>query len=496
MAADHDPDAFGSTAAQEQVSHVGDVSDIQPTDWAYQALRNLIERYGCVSGDPGGLFTGARAISRYEAAALLDACLERISTVTDEVKALVAAFANERATLQGRANALTARVGMLDAQQFSTTTTFSVEANMVVGANQFSGSANDLITTSRNNYGATTFNYDIRISLNTSFNGQDLLHTRLRAGNFDIASNSFYGAGPSRLSQLEVAFEQLEGDSIVAIDRLYYKFPLGQFTFILGAIVEQDDMLAMYPSVYPNSTVLDMFTMAGTPVSYDFNLGPGAGLWWKQDAWSLSLSYIAQDGFIGNPGLGGIGTQSSRASTTVQLGYQKDQWGLALIYTAIQGEVYPYSTNFLQTSLSRPGLFQTVGLSGYWQPQNSGWLPSISAGAEITQFDYSPTATRPNDSVAANSVAWSVGLQWLDVLSAGNAAGLALGQAPHAINLLNGGGVNDTNWMWEWWFKLQISDSISVTPALFYLWRPLGQDTPAGQSFNQVGALIKTQFRF
>ena len=50
--------------------------------------------------------------------------------------------------------------------------------------------------------------------------------------------------------------------------------------------------------------------------------------------------------------------------------------------------------------------------------------------------------------------------------------------------------------MWEGWYKIQLSDSISLTPAVFFLSRPLGQETPAGQSFNQLGALIKTQFRF
>jgi carbohydrate-selective porin OprB len=73
---------------------------------------------------------------------------------------------------------------------------------------------------------------------------------------------------------------------------------------------------------------------------------------------------------------------------------------------------------------------------------------------------------------------------------------MAFGQAPFATSLVSGNGVNDANWMWEWWYKVQVSDAITVTPGLFYLSRPMGQDTPAGQSFNQLGALVKTQFRF
>jgi hypothetical protein len=42
----------------------------------------------------------------------------------------------------------------------------------------------------------------------------------------------------------------------------------------------------------------------------------------------------------------------------------------------------------------------------------------------------------------------------------------------------------------------QVSDHITVTPAVFYLSRPLGQTTTTGASFNQLGGLIKTSFNF
>jgi hypothetical protein len=492
-AAELNLDAVSRYTSKEQVTSLAQVSDVQPSDWAYQALGNLIERYGCVAGYPNGSVKGGQAMTRFEAAALLNACLDRITDVTDQLKRLMKEFEKELAMLKGRVDGLEARVGVLEGQQFSTTTRLKVDANMVVGGNSFLGSASNVVTASRTNYGAVTFNYDLRIVLDTSFTGQDLLHTRLRVGNFDRRSNSFYGSGPTRLSQLEASYQEDAGANLVGIDRIYYQLPIGNVTLTLGAIVEQDDMLAMYPSVYPDSTILDLFTMAGSPVAYDLNIGPGAGIWWKQNAWSLSLNYVAQDAANGNPGEGGIGTQSSRASTTVQLGYQQEQWALALVYSAIQGEVSPYSTNFMQQWFDQPGLTQTVGLSGYWQPAASGWVPSISAGWEVNQTAYS----QPVDADAArNSTAWSVGLQWLDVLAPGNSAGMAFGQAPFATSLVSGAGVNDANWMWEWWYKVQVSDAISVTPGLFYLSRPMGQDTPAGQSFNQLGALVKTQFRF
>jgi len=49
-----------ATDSQEQVTSITQFSDVRPTDWAYQALSNLIERYGCVAGYPNGTFKGAR----------------------------------------------------------------------------------------------------------------------------------------------------------------------------------------------------------------------------------------------------------------------------------------------------------------------------------------------------------------------------------------------------------------------------------------------------
>ena len=109
-------------AADEQVTSISQFSDVQPTDWAYQALSNLVERYGCVAGYPNGTFQGKKAMTRFEAAALLNACLDRVTEVTDQLKKLMKEFEKELAILKGRVDGLEARVGTLEANQFSTTT--------------------------------------------------------------------------------------------------------------------------------------------------------------------------------------------------------------------------------------------------------------------------------------------------------------------------------------------------------------------------------------
>jgi len=218
-------------ASQEQVTSITQFSDVKPTDWAYQALFNLVDRYGCVAGYPNGTFKGGQAMTRSEAAALLYACLDRVSEVTDELKRLMKEFAKELAVLRGRVDGLEAKVGELQATQFSTTTKLSGQATFVVGANTFSGSA---INTGANTVNrapneftgrprtpvplpnATTFNYDLQLSFDTSFTGKDLLRTNLRAGNF---GRSVFGGEPHSLalSTLEVAFEEDAGPQLPAL---------------------------------------------------------------------------------------------------------------------------------------------------------------------------------------------------------------------------------------------------------------------------------------
>ena len=131
-AADVNIVGLSAYSTQDQVTSITQFSDVQPTDWAYQAL-TLIERYGCVAGYPGS-FRGNCAMTRYEAAALLNACLGRITEVTDELKRLMKEFERERAILKGRVAGLEARVGELEATQFSTTTKIQGDYYWAVGA--------------------------------------------------------------------------------------------------------------------------------------------------------------------------------------------------------------------------------------------------------------------------------------------------------------------------------------------------------------------------
>ena len=232
-AADLNISGVNKYAADEQVTSISQFADVKPTDWAYQALSNLIERYGCVAGYPDGTFKGGRAMTRFEAAALLNACLDRVTETTDELKKLMAEFQKELAILKGRVDGLDARVGVLEANQFSTTTKLKGIATMVIG-----GASNGYLPSSAAAQSGDhiTFNYDVKLNLDTSFTGKDLLRTTLRSNNFQ---NSVFGQNGS--SPLEVAANPSDTSAdAVGINRLFYQFPMGSnWTATLGAKVRQ-----------------------------------------------------------------------------------------------------------------------------------------------------------------------------------------------------------------------------------------------------------------
>jgi hypothetical protein len=162
---------FGSAIAQEntleQVTSVSQLSDVQPTDWAFQALQSLVERYGVIAGYPDGTYRGNKAMTRYEFAAGLNAALDRINeviasgtanAVTKEdlvtLQRLQSEFATELTVLRGRVDSLEANAAELEANQFSTTTKLNAEvvvglASVVAGDNANGGAIDRIPTLSQ-----------------------------------------------------------------------------------------------------------------------------------------------------------------------------------------------------------------------------------------------------------------------------------------------------------------------------------------------------------
>ncbi len=454
--------------SSEQVTSVTQFSDVQPTDWAYQALSQLVERYGCVAGYPNGTFRGGRAMTRYEAAALLNACLDRVTEVTDELKRLTAEFAKELAVLKGRVDGLEAQVTTLEAQQFSTTTKLRGEANFVLGGV-------DDYQTKGGDVTHTAFNYDLRLNLDTSFTGKDLLRTRLRSANF---SGDPFGSSSSLFKLDKADGTTSEVGNNVVIDRLYYSFPAFNNTTTLtaGAMIRNTE-ISWVPSAY-SSKILDFFQVAGAPGVYNKATGAGFGVQYGKKGLVAGVNYVAQ---AGQDSARGEFDRSGALNTLAQIGYRGDNYGIAFGYRyGTEGtRVRTYNGFDGASGALVPGQTSNgYAVNAYWQPTQSGWVPSISAG-------YGWNTVSGTQSAATNSQSWMAGLQWEDVFVDGNTAGVAIGQAPTGENLEKAA-------MLEIFYKYQVSDNISVTPAIIY-----GSDNQrlAGNSSNW-GGVIQTTFKF
>jgi hypothetical protein len=498
--------AVDQYSSQDQVTSVAQFSDVKPTDWAYQALSNLVNRYGCVAGYPSGKFSGGQALTRYEAAALLNACLDRVTETTDELKKLLAEFDTELTVLTARVDGLESKVGKLQAQQFSTTTKLAGEASMILGgipgytANGVKG------------YGNTTFNYDLRINLDTSYTGQDLLRTRLRTGNF---SKYPFGTSTNNIFKLDKAEDW---NSSVYVDRLYYQFPVGKnkaTKITLGALVRNTEM-AWIPTAY-KSNILDTFAVAGTGGVYNKATGEGVGLQWKQPvekgkpAWVFNANYVVngsgvnsanttctsgcKNGASGADSSYGVFNAESGINIMTQVGYKAPQWGAAVGYRYGTTQSGVRDGNGVAGSTLGLGQYSNaVALNAYWQPKKAGAIPSISAGYGYNFVEGNSTSAGATaQKQAQSSRSWMIGFQWDDAFVKGNAAGIAFGQPA------NSAGASGSNpWLTEFFYKVQVSDNISVTPALFYASGSSNSTSNAeGQpTFNGLGGVIQTTFKF
>ncbi|MGL5064348.1 MAG: iron uptake porin [Microcoleus sp.] len=245
-----------------QVTSVSQLSDVRPTDWAFQALQSLVERYGCIAGYPDGTFRGNRAMTRYEFAAGLNACLDKINELiragtgnlaTKEdlmtLQKLQEEFAAELATLRGRVDALEARTAELEANQFSTTT----KLNGFAWFNLTGAVAGDGVRVEATNGKAApldrvagrdpvtnrpivqkvdddpeiTFSYLVWLTLTTSFTGKDQLLTQLAVGNGNSPANQYTSTGLFNTFGTPFLDQTAGGKpNEVVLRELSYRFPL------------------------------------------------------------------------------------------------------------------------------------------------------------------------------------------------------------------------------------------------------------------------------
>jgi len=316
--------------AKAQMNSVYQMSDVEPTDWAFEALRSLIERYGCIEGYPNGTYQGTQAMSRYEFAAGLNSCLETISrlilnegqTVSQDdlevLKRLQSDFDQELSRLATRVDNLEGRVAVLENTQFSTTTklTGNVYMNLTgaTASDDILVETNDLDTplnlrrAGRDEDGdplvrtetddpEITFSYYTLINFNTSFTGRDQLVTQFAVGNGNSPANSFVSAG--LFNTFGTPFTDQTGAPNAGeftIRELFYAFPVSEnFQAVVGPRIN------WYRYFDGNSYTFFLqgassYNSSGGTLANPVDRGAGAVLLWEiNDQFGFNIGYLGEN---------------------------------------------------------------------------------------------------------------------------------------------------------------------------------------------------------
>lgn len=519
----------GNSNSQGQVTNVTQLRDVSPSDWAYEALRSLVERYGCIAGYPDGTYRGNRALSRYEFAAGLNACLQQVerliaSNTSDFVRKedlatlqrLVDEFRTELATLGTRVDKLEGRVGFLEAHQFSTTTKLQGEAIFAITDEFGQGIKNN-----------TVFQDRVRLTFNTSFTGRDRLVTRLAAGNADF-NNRFKGVSNNgtvgTLDQGEQTFN-ITGGSVnnsVVLDWLAYYFNFGSSKVYLAATGGIHSDYAPTNNPYfedydGGNGALSTFA-SENPI---YRIGGGAGgavslgvgpLRSILGPSTLTFGYLAgaSNNFGANNPTSKAGLFDGDYAALGQLNFNlADRVGVGLTY------VHGYHNS--GTDLFDLGGGINGAVVGTQLANNPGLLlknrglPEVpmvtnSYGGELAfrltnNISLSGFATYTDATLIGrgNAEIWTYGggVAFPDLGKKGNVLGLFAGVEPTltgADSSIRGnqGFSHDKAWHFEGFYKYQVTENISVTPGIIWLTAP-GQDE---NNRDAVIGTLRTTFTF
>ena len=496
----------------QNVTSVSQLSDVKTTDWAFTALQSLVERYGCIAGYPDRTFRGKQATSRYEFAAGLNACLDKINEIisaglADKVskedlatlQKLQQEFAAELVILRGRVDALDVKTAKLEAQQFSTTTKLD---GQVIAAVSASGSATDnLLTpngtpTGTSGKANTTVISRVRLNFNTSFTGNDLLLTRLEAGNngatvvnsLDSANNVLRGFTGLNNSSI---FDYSNAGNTFALGRLRYEFPVGKTVrVVIGPVMSLNDHIDK--NSFANDEAVDFSSrlFINNPLIFPANDGAGGVVNWNigNSAFTLRAGYVATNansptadttapnGTI-NRGLFGDTYQgSAELEFAPKNGDGAGSFALKLQYTRASVNNLDYNTGGVNLEWAFNKKIAMFGRYGFGNISNRGTAIALAL----------PTYTT-SASNSINPQTWSAGLAFPDLFKEGAMAAIAVGQ-PFIEN--NVGNATQTNV--ELFYRFPISSNISITPDLQFIFNP---NNNSGNSTITVGTL-RTVFSF
>jgi hypothetical protein len=479
--------------------------DVLPSDWAYQALFSLNDRYDCLAGYPDDSFRGDRALTRYEFAAGVNACVDAIARLLadpaanlipdsdlETLERLIQDFNTEFAILRGRVDGVQARIGELELTQFSTTTKlFGQVVTGIQGRNEstfLTGGFPQEDT--EDNINLIT---NVQLSLVTQFSPNSLLLTGLQAGDGNTGRTNAFRQGYTGLSY------EGDTDSDVQISDLSYRHLFGnRVATIVGPVgvnpvnvfrgsnrIESAGFGPLSRFAQRNPIIATGSGDAG--IGFDWQIAPYA---------SLQAVYSASN--ASDPARGGIfgGTSNSTTVGTQLVLSPNPNLDFAFQYlnsyspTGILGSGVGDYITAIPIGDRAPMQTDAFGASLEWRV-----MPQVTFGGWVgySNSDYKgQVGTQTGGEVEIWN--WMTYLNFPDLGGEGNLGGLYFGQPPKITgsrlpaiigpvglnvpgfnNLGNGSlrtGQPDTAYHLEAFYRWQLSDNISLTPGAIAIFNP------------------------
>jgi len=434
-----------------QVTSVNQLANLQPTDWDFQTLRLLVERYGAISGYPDT--TQGNSSTRSEFASVLNQVLEQINTLIANgagsqinredvitLRRLQKQYGSAWDDLSTRLNSIGDRTTELAADQFSTTTQLQGE---VILAFTEGGNANPTVVSRQ------------RLNLVTSFTPVNQLLTQLESGNA-LGGEAIAKAHNEEQNLLGTTgviadgggLEYAEVSNSVLLRRLYYTFrPRSNLAVTIGAKISTGDFIDR--NRYANDEAVDFSSsfFINTPLivqnQIDRDGRAGAAITWNIDGEPLTVRslYIASDANQPSSTTGGGGMFDNQYQGSVELEYLlSNQLAVRLQYT---------NASIKNTGITAAGLSAEYAFN-----RNSAIFGRFGFGS------YQGFSTAIERELDLQLRTWAISLALRNFAMPGTLAGIAIGQ-PFVEDDL--GNATQTNF--EAFSNFQLSDNISITPA-------------------------------
>jgi Carbohydrate-selective porin, OprB family/S-layer homology domain len=502
----------------QNVTSVSQLSDVKPTDWAFTALQSLVERYGCIAGYPDRTYRGQRAMTRYEFAAGLNACLDKINEIITAgladkvskedlaaVQRLQEEFAAELAALKGRVDALEEKTAQIEAQQFSTTTKLNALAFFnVTGSSASSpvrreiGRRNPVtgapLTELRNNPNVT-FSSLIWLDLRTSFTGKDMLVTQLVAGNGDSpnSENGFASAGFRNTwgTPFTEQTPAAAGANFVALQNFYYQLPI----FNDKTLLKIGPAIIWYRVFDQNRFTLFLngsgtFNSINSTLSTPVKQGSGAVVSTAlTDQLELMVGYLAENNTFlpgnrsaGNPNEGLFGGTNILSG---QLTFSpSNDFTLRLLYSRANQQPNPFNGQI--GGLAPVNGQADDGFGGALNNAQSDiyianfeWLVSKGFGL-FGRYSFSNTTLNPSNSSRSkgslSAQAFQIGLAFPDLFKEGAQGTISFGMPFNYTSgrnfLVSGAGDGGIQYDLEATYFWPISRNIAIVPNLYVIFNP------------------------